>query len=137
MESLASGPASTADFSNSDKNSMASPTDDKAATKVVIESTAKDDKAEIGVDTESTAKEDQARMGATIDTTAKEDTVPKLVIVTGSPEVDKSGPNDANTFDLTNAPTPNSTQSNTAFGTFDLTAHNWNISHFVTGTKMF
>eukprot|EP00957_Ditylum_brightwellii_P022516 1698893-Ditylum_brightwellii.AAC.1 len=78
MESLSSGPAPTADFSNSDKNSMASPIDDKAATKVVIESTAKDDKAEIGVDTESTAKENQAGMGVTIDTTAKEDTVPTL-----------------------------------------------------------
>ena len=74
MESLASGPASTADFSNSDNNSMASQTDDKAATKVIIESTAKDDKAEIGVDTELTAKEDQAGMGATIDTTPKEGT---------------------------------------------------------------
>ena len=43
--------------------------------------------------------------------------------------------NDVNTFNLTNTPTSNSTQSNTAFGTFDLTAHNWNVSRFVTGTK--
>eukprot|EP00957_Ditylum_brightwellii_P068171 5174694-Ditylum_brightwellii.AAC.1 len=59
---------------------------DKAATKVVIESTVKEDKAEIGVDIELTAKEDQAEMGVTIDTTAKQDTVPTLVVVTGSPE---------------------------------------------------
>eukprot|EP00957_Ditylum_brightwellii_P143029 10898066-Ditylum_brightwellii.AAC.1 len=60
-------------------------------------------------------------MGATIGTTTKEDTVPILVVVTGNTEVDELGPNDVNTFDLTNALTPNSTQSNTAFGTFDLT----------------
>eukprot|EP00957_Ditylum_brightwellii_P049783 3774777-Ditylum_brightwellii.AAC.1 len=65
-------------------------------------------------------------MEATIGTTAKEDTVPTLLVVTGSTDIAELGSNDVNTFNLTNAPTPNSNQSNTAFGTFDLTAHNWN-----------
>eukprot|EP00957_Ditylum_brightwellii_P136397 10402947-Ditylum_brightwellii.AAC.1 len=69
-----------------------------------------------------------------IKSTAKQDKVPTMLVITGSTEIADMGSNGINTFDLTYATTPNSTQSNTAFGTFDLTEHNWNISHFVTGS---
>eukprot|EP00957_Ditylum_brightwellii_P187758 14296357-Ditylum_brightwellii.AAC.1 len=62
-------------------------------------------------------------MEVTIGSTAKEDTVPTLIVVTGSTDIAELGSNDVNTFYLTNTPTPNSAQSNTAFGTFDLRAH--------------
>eukprot|EP00957_Ditylum_brightwellii_P082689 6287785-Ditylum_brightwellii.AAC.1 len=67
---------------------------------------------------------DKAEMEEIIGSIAKGDTVPTMVVVTGSTVIADLESNDVNTFDLTNTPTHNSTQSNTALGTFDLTAHN-------------
>eukprot|EP00957_Ditylum_brightwellii_P144731 11024979-Ditylum_brightwellii.AAC.1 len=110
MESLSLGPASLNDFSNKDKDSMASSSENLSV---------KDDSNDKG-------RFDKAGTEEIIESTAKEDTVPMTLVVTGSTDIVDLETNDVNTFDLTNATTPDSTQSNTAFGTFDLTAHNWN-----------
>eukprot|EP00957_Ditylum_brightwellii_P177854 13546912-Ditylum_brightwellii.AAC.1 len=119
MESLSSGPACSADFSNKDIDSMTSSSENHSV---------KDDFNDKG-------QVDKAGTEEIIESTAKEDMAPMAVVVTGSTGIADLETNDVNTFDLTNATTPNSTQSNTAFGTFDLTAHNLNASRFVTGSK--
>eukprot|EP00957_Ditylum_brightwellii_P054941 4163716-Ditylum_brightwellii.AAC.1 len=69
---------------------------------------------------------DNAGTDAIIESIAKQDTVPTTLLITGSTDISDLESNDVKRFDLTNAMTPSSTQSNTAFGTFDLTEHNWN-----------
>eukprot|EP00957_Ditylum_brightwellii_P188905 14379664-Ditylum_brightwellii.AAC.1 len=108
MESLSSGPASSANFSNKDRGNLSS-------------STAKD---ETNV---QTSKEDAFQQA-----TVKQDKVPTMVIISGSTDIADRESNNVNTFDLTNAMTPNSTQLITTIGPFDLTEHNWNVSHVVT-----
>eukprot|EP00957_Ditylum_brightwellii_P174140 13258629-Ditylum_brightwellii.AAC.1 len=110
MESLTSGSASSKYFSNNNKDSMASSSEDHSV---------KDDFNDQG-------QIDKAETEVIIGSTAKEDMVTTMVVDAGSTDIAELESNEANTFDLTNTPTPNSTQSNTAFGTFNLTAHNWN-----------
>eukprot|EP00957_Ditylum_brightwellii_P064790 4916326-Ditylum_brightwellii.AAC.1 len=110
MESLSSGPASLKDFSNEDKDSMSSSVENHSVKDV------SNDKGQI----------DNAGTDIIIESTAMEDIVPTTLVITGSTDIADLESNDVKTFDLTNATTPNSTQSNTELGTFDLTEHNWN-----------
>ena len=66
MESLTSGPASSKDFSNKDKDSMAYSSENLSV---------KDDFNDQG-------QIDKAEMEVVIGSTAKEDTVPTLIVVT-------------------------------------------------------
>eukprot|EP00957_Ditylum_brightwellii_P087220 6639053-Ditylum_brightwellii.AAC.1 len=78
---------------------------------------------------------DKAGTEDIIESTAKEDKVPTTLVITGSTDIADLDTHNVNTFDLTSATIPNSTHLNTAFEIFDLTEHNWNVSHFVTGSK--
>eukprot|EP00957_Ditylum_brightwellii_P100229 7638271-Ditylum_brightwellii.AAC.1 len=99
MESLSSGPASLKDFSNEDRYSMSSSSENYS---VKDESNDKVQSNNDGTD-------------IIIESTAKEDTVPMMLVITGNTDTADLESNDVNTFDLTDATTPNSTQSNTAF----------------------
>eukprot|EP00957_Ditylum_brightwellii_P094834 7222039-Ditylum_brightwellii.AAC.1 len=99
MESLSFGPASSEDFSNKNRDNMSSSSES---------STAKDE-------SNNKYQSNNAGTDVIIESTAKQDMVPTMLVITGSTDIADLESTDVNRFDLTNAMTPNSTQSNTAF----------------------
>eukprot|EP00957_Ditylum_brightwellii_P077664 5901903-Ditylum_brightwellii.AAC.1 len=82
MEILTSGPASSKDFSNNNKNIMASSSENHSV-KDNLNDQGQIDKAETEEIIGSKAKEDKAEAEVIIVSTTKEDTVPTLIVVTG------------------------------------------------------